>query len=188
LIKFGFAAFGDDKSWGEKMQKLPGGIGNIWNAYRWTEHGVLGPNEGRITREKGPDGQLRPRDLTALEIAGKVLGFNPAVVSQNREVLWNQYDLKMYFQGKRQILKRQYWDATREEDVEAIADVKKAVSEFNLSLGDDPQYKKMRITSKELMQSIQAHRRLQKLEEKGLPSDKRSRGIYEDVRESYDRP
>lgn len=185
LLKFGMSAFGDDKTWGEKMQKLPGGVGNIWNAYYWSEHGVLGPNEGRITLEKGADGQLRPRDLTATELAGKALGFNPTIISQNREILWNQYDLKMYWQGRRQGLKRQYWDATREKDTEALRDVKRAISEFNLDMGDDPQYKKMRISPQELADSVRTHRRLQRLEERGLPNDKRSRGIYEDVRESY---
>lgn len=188
LIKFGLSVVGDDKAWGEKMQKLPGGLGNIWNAYYWSENGVRGPNDGLITAEVGPNGERKLRDLTAVEIAGKALGFNPTIVSENREIMWNQYDLKMYFQGKRQGLKEQYWDATRQKDPEALADVKKAISEFNASLPAEPQYKAMRILSGELARSVQTHRRMLRAEEKGQPSDKRSRGVYEDVRESYRRP
>lgn len=170
-----------DKSWRENLRRAPGAVGNIVSSYDFSKHGLRGPHDGLISRD--PErGELR--DLTTVEIFGKALGFNPSVVSENREIYWSQHDARMYWQGRRKGLLDQYWDATWQQDREALADVRESIQKYNEFV---PQaYAKLRLTPKEINDSMKVRRRQQGLEQRDLPMQKRYRALHRDVRESFE--
>lgn len=191
FIKFGLEALSamtSQKTWKDAAKKLPGGVGNLVNAYIWSQEGVKGPNGGLITLERTADGKLAPRDLTGAEIAGKALGFNPEIVARNREIMFATYDRKMYWQSKRVELLKSYVRARDEGDREAIADTKQAITDFNLDVPTEDWSKHFKITGKDIGDAMKRHRQGQKLEERGLPKERRYRGMAEDIRRSYETP
>lgn len=183
FIKFGLEAILSKKGKAETFEKLPGGIGNIYTAYRWSQHGVRAPTGALVTHDL-ETGKLR--DLTPEEILGKALGFNPTIVSQNREVRFNQYDRKVYWQTRRSILLEDYWHAILEKDREAIADTKKSIVEYNA--GVPAEHKEMRLSGSDIARSIQSRQRIKRFDEEQTTSQRRFRPLYEDVKGSYDRP
>lgn len=183
FIKFGLEAIGSNKSKAETFEKLPGGAGNIYTAYRWTQNGVRAPTGAQITFDL-KTGQLR--DLTADEIAGKFMGFNPTIVSQNREIRFNQYDRKVYWETRRQDLVQDLWTAILQKDREAEADAKKAILEYNA--GVPAEYKAMRLTGADIMRSLQSREKIKRADENQTTTSRRYRPLYEDVRQSYDQP
>src|SRR3990167_4226859 len=183
FIKFGLEAIDSKKGPKEAFSKLPGGVGNIYTAYKWSQEGVLAPSRAQITFDL-ETGQLR--DLTAEEIFGKALGFNPTVVSQNREIRFNQYDRKVYWQERRQILVNDLWKARDQKDREAEADVKKAITEFNT--GIPAEYKALRLNGMDLSNSMRQRQRIKRADEQQSTTQRRYRPLYEDIGESYARP
>lgn len=178
LLRTGFGAGG----WQEGMKRAPGAIGNIYNGFKWSEEGVLAPDRSRVTRDL-KTGELR--DLTTGEIFGKVLGFNPTVVSANREILFAQHDARMYWTARRDRLLDDMWKARDQQDREAMADVRKAIDEYNEWVPEQFR-RELRLTPKQLADSYKARSRQKRLSERGLPHQKRYRGLYRDIRESYD--
>lgn len=165
----------------------PGGVGNMINAYIWAQDGVKNALGAEITLDKDPEtGKLRPRDLTAGEIQGKALGFNPEVVARNREIAWAQYDLKMYWQTRRQRHINDWVRARDEGDREAMADTKRVISEFNEAVAGEDWSKDFKIIPKNLSDAWKNHRKGVRQSEAGLPREKRYRRLYEDVRESFE--
>lgn len=186
MLKFGWSF--KNKPWEEAMLGAPGGVGAMYNAYYWSEHGVRGPNDAQITLEKQPDGSEKPRDLTSYEIAMKALGFNPTIVSENREKIYGQHDVKMFWQAKRSGL-LEYWDrANWQDDDQARDDVRKTIEEFNDDLGDEDDFRAMRILPKDLSIRERTRRKNQAKIERGQPIDKRTRGAQESFQRSFDDP
>lgn len=183
FIRFGLQAMWGDKSPAKTFERLPGGVGNIYVAYRWSQDGPRAPSGAHITHDL-ETGKIR--DLTAVEIAGKALGFNPTVVSQNREVRFAQYDRQVYWQTRRQGLMQDLWTAKLEKDREAEADAKKAIVEYNASV--PAEYRQLRLTGADIARSMQNRKRVMRFDEKQTTSQKKYRPLYEDVKESYDRP
>ena len=183
FIHFGLEAMFSDKPLSETMKRLPGGMGNIYTAYKWSQEGVRSPSSAIITRDL-ETGELR--DLTAMEIWGKVLGFNPTVVSQERQIRFEMYDRQIYWQARRKQLMDDYWRSLWKKDLEAQKDVKDAIEEFNAGLG--PDFRDMRIRGSDLARSRATHRRIVREEERGRPTQRRYREIGRGIRESYESP
>jgi hypothetical protein len=184
MVYWGLSTFAGDRPIADGMKRAPGAVGNVWNAYTWSQQGVRAPSGAEITFDLD-SGKLR--DLTTVEVFGKALGFNPTVVSQNREVLFQQHDLRMYWLSRRDRLLDDMWRATWQRDREAIADVNKAIVEFNSEIPDD--YKRsLRITPRDVFNSRRVRARTKRLEELQLPAQRRYRDLYRDVRESYKAP
>lgn len=181
LAKFGLETAFSNKSPAEAFQKLPGGMGNIYTAYYWTQHGVTAPNGALVTHDLETK-QLR--DLTATEIFGKTLGFNPTVVSENRAIRFDQYDRQMYYQSRRKGLLDDVWKARWQHDKEAEKDARTAVIDYNASI--PAEYKALRIGGGDIAKSMQARLREKIAAEKQVPTQHRYRGLYKDVLESYD--
>jgi hypothetical protein len=182
-INFGLEfAFGN-KPPAEALKRLPGGLGNIYTAYRWSEEGVTTPLGALVTHDL-ETGKIR--DLTADEIFGKALGFNPTIVSQNREIAFAQYDRKIYWDARRGRLLDDAWRARWQGDQEAQADVRKAITEYNSSV--PAEYRSLRITGADLAQSRQTRQRIKRAQELQSTPQRRFKKLYEDVRRSYDRP
>ena len=180
FIHFGLESMFSDKPLSETMKRLPGGMGNLYTAYKWSQEGVRASSGSLVTRDL-ETGKIR--DLTAEEIWGKALGFNPTVVSQERAIRYDQYDRKIYWQSRRKELLDDYWRAQVQKSPEAIADTKAAIAEFNKDLG--PDFKHMRIRGADIAKSRQTHRRQVRAEESGRPVERRYRELYKDIRESY---
>jgi hypothetical protein len=183
FVKFGLDALFSNKPPAETFQRLPGGLGNIWSAYQWSQKGVRSPSGALVTHDL-ETGKLR--DLTASEIAGKALGFNPTVVSQNREVMFAQYDRKIYWQTRRDILLDDYWRAHWQKDRESQADVRKSVSDFNASV--PAEYRDLRVTGADIARSTQARDRIKRFEEQQSSPQRRYRSLYKDVKDSFNEP
>lgn len=183
FIKFGLEALNPNKSKAEAFSKLPGGMGNIYTAYRWSQQGVRAPTGAQITHDL-ETGKLR--DLTAYEIAGKALGFNPAIVSQNREIRFEQYDRKVYWEARRKMLVDDLWKARVEKDREAEKDAKTAIVEYNASV--PAEYKSLRLSGADIHRSLQARQKIMRADESQVSPQRKYRPLYEDVRQSYDQP
>lgn len=183
FVKWGLDLFISNKPPSETFARLPGGLGNIWTAYKWSQDGVRAPSGALITHDL-QTGKLR--DLTATEIFGKALGFNPTIVSQNREIMFAQYDRKIYWQTRRDILLDDYWRAHWQKDREAQADVRKAVTKFNESIPDE--YRTLRVTGADIARSVQSRQRIKRFEERQSTPQRRYRPLYKDVKESFGQP
>jgi len=174
----------NDKSFAENFKRAPGAVGNVVTAWDWHKNGVRGPAGGLITIDP-LTGQ--PRDLTSGEVFGKALGFQPNIVAANRERIFAQHDIRMYWQARRAGLKDDLWKATMAGDREAIADTRQAIQDFNESTPEAFR-RDLRISPKEIAASLKAHRRNQKAEESSLSRERRYRRIYQDVNESFKDP
>lgn len=181
FLRFGLDAVFSSKGPAETFQHLPGGLGNIYTSYYWSQHGVRAPNAGLITHDL-ETGKLR--DLTTAEIFGRALGFNPAIVSQNRELRFTENDRKIYWQSKRTNLLDDVWEAHWKKDKEGEVAARKEITEFNARVPGT--YKDLRIQGADVARSIRGREKNKALEEKQQPSQKRFRGLYEDIQKSYD--
>jgi len=180
FIKFGMEATLNTKPLSEDAQRLPGGIGNIYTAYYWSQHGVRSPTGAEITRDP-QTGKIR--ELTDLEIWGKALGFNPTIVSENRQIRFAQYDRKIYWQTRRDMLLDDVWRAKWQKDREAEADVRKAITDFNAAIPSD--YADLRVKPVDIARSMKARQRVKRFEEQGTTPQKRYRSLYRDVKDSF---
>ena len=181
FIKFGLEAIFSDKPRSEVFERLPGGAGNIYTAYQWSQKGVLAPSRAMVTRD-AETGQIR--DLTSSEIFGKALGFNPEIVSRSRALRFEQYDRQIYYQTRRSLLIEDLFRARDQKDKKAEADVKKAIAEYNIDI--PAEYKALRLTGGDIMTSLQKRQKDKKFDEAGLPRSRKYRGLYEDIKESHD--
>jgi len=181
FLKFGLGALTGPKSTAEAFERLPGGLGNIYNAYRWDQQGVRAADGSLVTIDK-KTGKLR--DLTAVEIVGKAFGLNPTVVSENRQIRFEQYDQQMYWQSRRKALLDDIWRAKWQKDREAEADARKAVSDFNASIPAKDRV--LKITGADIAKSIQTHQQRKRMEEQGKAPERRFRPLYKDIRESHE--
>jgi hypothetical protein len=180
MLKMGFS----DKPWTEEMKRAPGALGNIVTAYSWAQDGVRNPLGSKITHDL-TTGALR--ELTTAEIMWKAAGFNPAIVSHNREKRFAQHDARMYWTKRRERLMDDLWTATYKGDREAIADTRRAIGDYNSQIPKD-YGPKLRITPKEMSASLKTRRKNQQLDQQGLPTQKRYRELYRNVGEDFSAP
>lgn len=152
---------------------MPGTMRNLLQAYLYATDGVRGASGAPITRDR--DGTLR--DLTGLEVLGKALGFQPAIVSENREVDREQREMRDYWMHKRSGLLRHMWEAELQHDREAIADVKGLVRSYNESAPSTS----LRITERDLHQSHVTRQHLLERDQAGLAPNKRYDPLYQEI-------
>ena len=155
----------------------------MYTAYQWSQQGVRSPTGALVTHDL-ETGKLR--DLTAVEIAGKTLGFNPTIVSQNRELMFAQYERKVYWQSRRDKLLDDAWRAHWQKDKEAIADTKKAMTKFNMEI--PAEYKDLRVTGADVARSRMSRQTIKRAEEQQVAPQRRYKSLYRDVKESYQEP
>ena len=183
FLKFGLNyAFGN-KAPAEALLSMPGGLGNIYNAYYWSQHGVKNPMGANVVHDLETN---KLRDPTAVEIAGKALGFNPTAVSQNREMDFEQYEVKVYWQSRRRGLVEAVNVAIWKKDKEAQAKAMAAVRDFNSSI--PPDHKELRLTGRELQLALNKKRQERIKMEQNKAPQKRFQSSYDEVEESYAPP
>jgi len=157
---------------------MPGGVGNILRATQWSINGVRARDGSLLTIDRERD---MVRDLTALERAGAAAGFQPAIVTRERERRFEMQDEIQYWQHRRSILLSQYWNAEVNKDSEFRQDVVQQIKDFNAEV-PHPQ---MRITADVRRRSLDARRRQQRASERGVPIQKSYRGLAREVGEAY---
>ena len=181
LVKFGLEATMGGKPLSESMTHFPGGIGNAYSAYYWSKYGVRSPEKAIISFDEETG---KPRELTAVELWGKAAGFNPTVVSQNREIQSEQRELKIYWTARRAGLLDDVWTADWQKDLEGKADARRAVEDFNSSI--PVEYKSLRITGKNIQDSLVARRKAQRLAQQQKAPQKKFNAPYQEIRESFE--
>lgn len=153
--------FGDDPSMVKRFGiVLPTAAGNVLKGMDAWEHGVRNPSGGRITIDM-KTGQVR--DLTTGENLGMLMGFQPSIVTTNKEMYWMQKDALTYWTTRRNRLMVQLFEAQRQGDREAIADVRKALGDFNLEAP-----RGMAITGRQAAMSLRSKARNVIRQEAGL--------------------
>ena len=152
---------------------LPGAMGSVAKAVDFSLHGAESKRGANLAIED--DGT--PRDLSPKEIIGQGLGFRPAILAKNQELNALKYEEHAYWTERRSGLKRHYWEAWRQKDREGVADVRKAVEEFNAEVPSPA----LKITGKEINLSIKARVKARAMEEKGLTGGKRYQGLDKEL-------
>lgn len=180
FLRFGWTAVHSDKPLPKIAEGIPGGAGNIYNAYRWSQRGVVAGNLAKITIDPQTG---KPRDLTPEEILGKALGFNPTIVSQNREMLRAQYDARVYWTSQRDMLLDSIYDAYVLKDREAQADSKRNIEKFNANI--PAEYRSLRITGATIAQSRIARDRARRATEQQTTPQRTLKPVFRDIKESY---
>lgn len=171
------------RPWDQSMQRAPGGLGNIFTSYAWAEHGVRTPWGSEVTHDL-ETGQLR--DLNKLEIAGKVLGFQPTIVSHNRELMFSQWERKVFWTTQKQQLKEKLWDATWKNDPEGVHAAREAITEYNSKIIQaGREFSDMRINPREIHDYLRYRRQQKQADEAQTSRERKLRQIYENVKESY---
>ncbi|MFM6926998.1 MAG: PLxRFG domain-containing protein [Bdellovibrio sp.] len=178
LVKDLQKAFSDDPSMMSKMGLLLPNTVNGW-AKTWKEHqhGVLYPSGGKVTFDQ-KTGTVR--DLTTGEELSRLMGFTPSIISSNKELHWMQKDKADFWTSRRNQLTAQLWEAHKQNDREAIADVKRDIQAFNEKA--DP---KLRLTQKEVAQSIKKRKQNALRDTKRLSAAKRYSSMYREVEEDF---
>jgi hypothetical protein len=130
-----------------------------------------------ITKEE--DGTIRPLDVT--ELVGKALGFNPRIVSRNREIDFLQREISTFWTQRRKHYLDAYWQAVQLRDPEMRADARDAIREFNQNVPD----RALKIHYEDISRSVKQRERIRKLEQEGKAPNRRFRTLYSDVEETF---
>lgn len=110
------------------------------------------------------------------------LGANPVLLAENRDRHFTQKGEEIYWNTRRQDLMDRYWKAVRTSD-EAARDVaRQAIDKYNADLP----YSQLRITGKDLAQSMKARRKANRLAEQFGTNQRRMREPAGDVRDSFE--
>lgn len=173
------------RSWVEGGKAMPGAIGNVSKAVDMElrqrlqpTYGVTSKDGRRMTwdEEKGEF-----RDITTAEILGQALGFQPTILVENREKNFAVQSEVFYWQGRRSDLMDRYWQAVRSGDEILRNEVVKAHDAFFRTVPD----RKLRITAKDRAESIRTHKKQVRAGEKYGTTQKKFRGVAEEVGDTY---
>jgi hypothetical protein len=170
--------FGDDPSILKKLGLvLPNTAKNVAKAWDGYFHGVVYPSGGRVTFDKAT-GQIR--DITTGEMLAQLMGFQPSIVSSNKELHWMQKDAQDYWVSRRNGLVAQLWEAQRQGDREAAADVREAIAKFNASA--EP---KLRLSAADLNRSLASRKKGAKADEQQTARTARFKGLYQGIADDF---
>jgi hypothetical protein len=163
-----------DPNWVRRAgYSLPGTARSLLQTYLFATEGVRGSGGHIITKDR--DGTIR--DLTGYELLGRALGFQPAIVAHNRELDRAQREMQQYWMGRRSSLLRLAWEAKVQNDREAIADVKDEIRRFN----EKAPQKELRISERDVQQSVRQRQRILEREEQGRAPLNRYDPLYLEV-------
>ena len=122
------------------------------------------------------------RDITTKELAGMALGFNPTILAENREKNFAVMSEVFYWQTRRSDVMDRYWKAVRSGDQELRLEVLAFKDKYNAQVPDA----KLRITGKDLAESVRAHRKQVKAGEKYGTAMKKYQGVAGEVGSAYE--
>jgi hypothetical protein len=170
----------------EAGKSMPGAIGSVSKAVDAKLRQDLAPTYG-VTSKDGrrmtwDEEKGEFRDITTKELAGMALGFNPTLLAENREKNFAVMSEVFYWQTRRSDVMDRYWQAVRSGDQELRLEVLAMKDKFNAQAPDH----KLRITGKDLAESVRAHRKQVRAGETYGTAMKKYRGVAQDVKGSYE--
>lgn len=178
------AEFGSGE-WREGLKKMPGEIGALTKAIDAyllqtdnPTYGVTAKNGERLTYDLRT-GEFR--DLTTKELMGMALGANPTILAENRELRGMVQGETIYWMTRRSDMMDKYWKTVRTQDEAGRELIRDEIDEFNLGVPDP----KLRITGKDLAQSIRTRRKAVQVGENFGTGAKRMRGEVEGIRDTF---
>jgi hypothetical protein len=163
--------------WSEAGKQLPGVIGAVSKAIdahidqtNRPTYGVTAKNGKRMTVDLDT-GEYR--DVTTMELVGMAMGFNPTMLSVNREAHYRTSAEVMYWNIRRSDLMDKHRKAVTTQDEEGRLEVQEAVRRFNSEIPDTD----LRLTNKDLNDNLRmTKKRIRKAEKNGTDSK-----MYKDV-------
>ena len=168
-------------NWGEGLKKFPGETGALAkaiDAYLLQKdnptYGVTAKNGERLTYDL-KTGEFR--DLTTKELMGMALGANPTLLSENREMRSMIQGEQIYWMTRRSDLMDKYWKGVRTQNEQMRDDVREEIDRFNETVPDF----KLRITGKDIAQSMKTRRKAVRVGEAFGTSSKKMRGEADEV-------
>lgn len=171
-------AFSDDPSMLNKMGLImPNTIKGWTKAVMEHRDGVRYASGGKVTYDH-KTGELR--DLTTGETLTRFMGFQPSIVTSNKELHWMQKEKADYWTGRRNLLTAQMWEAYRQGDREAIADVNAEIQQFNSKA--DPA---LRLSHKDVQASMKKRKSNMRRDEARMAAAKRYKGLYKEMEENF---
>lgn len=179
LGKFGQ---GDIRGGFKEFPGVSGSVSKAYDAYVNQEntptYGVTTPTGERMTWD---DKRKEFRDLTTKELFGMAIGFQPKIISDNRQLHYMAKGEEIYWNTRRGDLLDKYYRARRTGDTELLENVQKDIDKMN---GEVP-HGSLRITGRDKVQSWKGRRdRSRKVELQGLIG-RRGRALGADVRDIY---
>jgi len=168
---------GTDPNWARRAAyALPGTTRSLLQTHLFANEGVRGSGGHIITRDR--DGTIR--DLTGYELMGRALGFQPAIVSQNREIDREQREMQRYWSRRRESVLRTMWEAKIQNDREALADAKESVQRFNEKAPE----KSLRISERDVQQSMRQRQKILERDQAGLAPSRRYDPMYRELEQA----
>lgn len=169
----------------EAGKSMPGALGAVSKALDAKLRQDLKPTYGVTTKDGRRmtwDAETEEfRDITTKELAGMALGFNPTILAENREQNFAVMSEVFYWQTRRSDMMDRYWQAVRSGDQELRLEVLASKDKYNAQV---PQAK-LRITGKDLADSVRTHRKQVRAGENYGASQKKYRGVAQDVQGAY---
>ena len=156
---------------------MPSVARSISKAYRYATTQAETSRSGAEIVEFDPHNRIHNA-----EILGQALGFRPTRVAQRQERDWVKREHARYYEVRRRQLFQDFDYALRIGDREALADVRKAIIDYNNNLP----VAGLRITGEELNRGIKARAKARRLEELGLPRSRKMVPLYRSLEEATD--
>jgi hypothetical protein len=119
--------------------------------------------------------------MSLYEIGGMAGGFTPVELTRKQEMRWEAKQTARFYQARRAKLYSQYYVARVTKDREGIADVRKAIDEYNKNRPEGVRG----IGPEDLSKSFKSRYVKMRRTEMGLAPTKGEQRIYSDIMESY---
>jgi hypothetical protein len=113
------------------------------------------------------------------EIFGRLLGFQPARLTQQWDRIHQESDAKAYWTTRHDLLVRQLWHTIQRKDDVAKDRTLSSIKNFNNELPDEARGYK--ITSESLQRSFKQRALIAKKQEMGIPLQKRDIPLVQDI-------
>lgn len=163
----------------KQMARMPGGLGAMFKAAQWAEYDARGPGGALLAHDETTG---MAREIQSWEIAAKALGFQPASISRGQLIKSAQYDSRVFWTGRKRLLLDAYWQASEiAGDREAIADVRRAIEEYNAAVPTPG----LRITPTSIKQSMARRRDAVEAAEQYSTTQKSLQELYQSTAESF---
>jgi len=153
---------------------LPPALRNIERMHRYNAEGGVSDSRGN---------QLMG-ELSTSQLIGVGLGFRPSELASKQELLRMQRDAEEFWGLKRSSLMKAFAQSRLSGDVDAAFDAREAIEKHNMSVP----FKDLRITSKDLRESLKRRKAAKKKMERGQPTSDRYEQLYESIRDQAEAP
>lgn len=161
---------------------LPATIRDVSQAWRFSS--LPGGEGGERNRQGNQIIRFDPYDTLGMaEVLQRATGFQPTRLVARHENIAAKAEAEAFWDIRRQLLMRQFWSATRDQNSEQRSSVLEAIRNFNRGL--PPEARGKAITQTSLQQSLQRRVQERARTEAGFPTNLRSIGLYREIDSLY---